>query len=53
VDVTSNDNTVSFRRGGQLVTVPGFPAGPGYDLVTGVGTIDALPLVYELADRRR
>ena len=49
VDVTSGDNTVSFRQAGRLVTVPGFPAGPGHDLVTGVGTIDALPLVYELA----
>jgi subtilase family serine protease len=53
VDVTSGNNTVSFRQGaaGKLYTVQGYPAGKGYDLVTGVGTIDAPPFVYELAGR--
>jgi hypothetical protein len=33
------------------VTVKGHPAGKGYDLVTGVGTVNADRLVYELAGR--
>ena len=51
VDVTSGNNTVSFRQSaaGKLYTVQGYPAGRGYDLVTGVGTVDAPYLVYELA----
>jgi subtilase family serine protease len=53
VDVTSGNNTVSFRQGAasKLVTVPGYPAKKGYDLVTGVGTINALSFVCELAGR--
>ena len=53
VDVTSGNNTVSFRRGaaGTLYTVQGYPAKTGYDLVTGVGTINAPYFVYELAGR--
>jgi len=53
VDVTSGNNTVSFRQGaaGKLYTVQGYPARKGYDLVTGVGTVNALYLVYELAGR--
>jgi subtilase family serine protease len=51
VDVTSGNNTVSFRQGAanKLFTVQGYPARKGYDLVTGVGTINAPSLVYELA----
>jgi subtilase family serine protease len=51
VDVTSGNNTVSFRQGagGRLRTVHGFPAKEGYDLVTGLGTINAPYLVRELA----
>lgn len=49
VDVTSGNNTVSFTQNGEPVTVSGFPAGPGYDLVTGVGTVDAARFVPELA----
>ena len=49
VDVTQGSNTVSFTQNGALVTVPGFPARRGYDLVTGVGTIDAARFVPELA----
>ena len=48
VDVTSGNNTVSFTQG-QLRTVKGYPARVGYDLVTGVGTINAASFVYELA----
>jgi subtilase family serine protease len=48
VDVTSGNNTVSFEQGG-LQTVTGYPARKGYDLVTGVGTVNAAQLVPELA----
>jgi subtilase family serine protease len=62
VDVTSGNNTVSFGQGTgdqgmgnhgagkKQVTVHGHAAGPGYDLVTGVGTVNAQQLVYELAN---
>jgi subtilase family serine protease len=51
VDVTSGNNTVSFSQGADQkpVTVKGYPAGQGYDLVTGVGTVNANEFVYELA----
>jgi subtilase family serine protease len=51
VDVTSGSNTVTFAQGASTkpVTVAGYPAGRGYDLVTGVGTVNARELVYELA----
>jgi subtilase family serine protease len=54
VDVTSGNNTVSFYQGAanKLYTVRGYPARAGYDLVTGVGTINALSFVYELAGVR-
>lgn len=49
VDVTQGDNTVSFTQDGKLQTVTGFSALPGYDLASGVGTIDAAKFVPELA----
>jgi subtilase family serine protease len=49
VDVTSGNNTVSFSQGGREHTVRGFTAGRGYDLASGVGTVDALRFVPELA----
>jgi subtilase family serine protease len=49
VDITKGDNTVSFEQGGQTYTVPGFPAVKGYDLSTGLGTVDAASLTKELA----
>jgi subtilase family serine protease len=61
VDVTSGNNTVTFDRpangegpgkqvtAGKPVTVKGYPARKGYDLVTGVGTVNAERLVPELA----
>jgi subtilase family serine protease len=55
VDVVSGDSTVSFRQGGRLHTVYGFRARPGYDLASGVGTVNAPDFVRELAqlaDRR-
>jgi subtilase family serine protease len=48
VDVTKGGNTVSFTQGGQRHTVRGFTAGPGYDLASGVGTVDAAYFVREL-----
>ena len=49
VDVTRGGNTVSFPVTGGLFTVPGYRAGRGYDLVTGLGTVDAAQLVPGLA----
>ena len=49
VDVTSGTNTVSFEQGGVLHTVTGFAATPGYDLASGVGTVDGKYFVPELA----
>jgi hypothetical protein len=49
VDVTQGNNAVSFRYGGTTYQVRGYPARPGYDLVTGVGTLDAAAFVPELA----
>jgi subtilase family serine protease len=53
VDVTSGSNTVSFRQGAanKIYTVQGYSARKGYDLVAGVGTINAPSFVYELAGR--
>ena len=48
VPVTSGNNTVSFLQGGRH-TVPGFVARNGYDLATGVGTVNAAFFVPELA----
>jgi subtilase family serine protease len=44
VDVTSGDNTVSVGKH----TITGFPARPGYDLASGVGTVDGALFVPEL-----
>jgi len=48
-DVVSGNNSVSFRQRGRLRTVHGFSARPGYDLASGVGTVDAPRFVFELA----
>jgi subtilase family serine protease len=49
VDITSGSNTASFVQGGREVTVPGFRAVKGYDLASGVGTVNAACFVPELA----
>ncbi len=49
VDVRSGNNTVSFSQGGHERTVRGFAATPGYDLASGVGTVNAAYFVRELA----
>jgi hypothetical protein len=48
VDVTAGNNTVTFPQGGSNHTVVGFNAVPGYDLATGLGTIDAAKFVPAL-----
>ena len=48
VDITKGNNTVSFTQDGELQTVKGFPALRGYDLASGVGTVDAAKFVPEL-----
>ena len=52
-DITTGNNTVSFTQGGKLRTVRGFHAGPGYDLASGVGTVDARYFAFELAAAAR
>jgi subtilase family serine protease len=49
VDITQGNNTVSFTQDNTPYTVRGFSAGPGYDLASGVGTVDAALFVPELA----
>ncbi|HEX9063607.1 MAG TPA: S53 family peptidase [Streptosporangiaceae bacterium] len=49
VDVTKGDNTVSFSQGGKSYTVHGWKAVPGYDLASGLGTVNAGILVRKLA----
>ncbi len=49
VPVTSGSNTVSFIQGGSKHMVRGFTARKGYDLATGVGTVNAAFFVPELA----
>lgn len=50
VDVTIGNNSVSFTGGsGRPITVPGYVAGPGYDLASGLGTINGADLVSELS----
>ena len=51
VDITTGNNTATFTQGTPAVTttVQGFNAGPGYDLATGVGTVNAAYFVGELA----
>ena len=49
VDITKGDNTVSFTQNNHLYTLKGFSAAPGYDLASGVGTVNAAAFVPELA----
>jgi subtilase family serine protease len=48
VPVTRGGNTVRFVRNGQTITVSGYRAGPGYNLATGVGTVDAARFIQDL-----
>jgi subtilase family serine protease len=49
VDVTTGNNTVTFDQGGKTFTVAGFNAETGYDLASGLGTVDGAKLVSELS----
>jgi subtilase family serine protease len=49
VDITEGNNTVGFTQDGTSHTVHGYTAGPGYDLASGVGTVNAARFVPELA----
>jgi len=49
VDVTVGNNTVSYAQAGHRHTVRGFTAARGYDLASGVGTVNAAVFVKELA----
>ena len=49
VDVVHGDNSFGFSSHGQTHLVPGFRAQRGYDLISGLGTIDAAQFVPELA----
>jgi subtilase family serine protease len=48
VDVTGGTSTVTFPQGGKEHTVLGWDAKVGYDLASGLGTIDAARFVPEL-----
>jgi subtilase family serine protease len=49
VDITNGNNTVTFSQHGKVHTVVGFQSTPGYDLASGVGTVDAATFIPELA----
>jgi subtilase family serine protease len=49
VDITRGTNTVTFPQGGQTITVQGYDAVSGYDMSSGLGTIDGARLVNELS----
>ena len=49
VDVTRGDTTVRFAQSGRTYKVPGFRATGGYDMATGLGTVDADRLTAALA----
>jgi subtilase family serine protease len=48
-DVTVGDNTVTFSQNGHTDTVPGYDAVRGYDMASGLGSVNAAKLVAELA----
>ena len=49
VDIVRGDNSFRLPSNGKAYVVQGFHAQPGYDLISGVGTIDAARFVPELA----
>jgi subtilase family serine protease len=49
-DITIGNNTVTFFQGTKEHTVPGWLAEPGYDLASGLGTVDGATLVAALAE---
>jgi subtilase family serine protease len=53
VDITKGDNslTVHDDSGAALYTVPGYAADRGYDMASGLGTVDAARFAHALAGR--
>ena len=53
VDVTIGDNTFTLLddNGNAVFTVPGYKAVRGYDMASGLGTVDALRFTHALAGR--
>ena len=49
VPVTSGNNTVTFTQDGRHYTIAGYQAGPGYNLASGLGTVNAAEFVPTLA----
>jgi subtilase family serine protease len=49
VDITRGSNTVTFQQNGRTYTVRGWNAARGYDLSSGLGTVDAAVFVPRLA----
>jgi subtilase family serine protease len=51
IDITQGNNTFGpfTNSDGNTYTVQGYNAGPGYDLASGLGTLDANVLVHALA----
>ena len=51
VDVTTGDNSFGpfMNSDGNTYTLVGYPALPGYDLASGLGTLDASKFVPALA----
>ncbi len=49
VPVTSGDNTATVTQDGQTYTILGYQAGPGYNLASGLGTVNAAQFVPALA----
>ena len=52
VDITDGSNQLVDATG-RPNPVPGYPARPGYDLATGLGTVDAARLIPALINARR
>jgi hypothetical protein len=53
VDITIGNNTFTLLddNGDPVLTVPGYQAVRGYDVASGLGTVDALGFTHALAGR--
>jgi len=51
VDVTQGNNTLTFFNEEEepFLTIPGYEAGPGYDMASGLGTVNAVQFAHVLA----
>jgi subtilase family serine protease len=49
IDITKGNNLVRFRQNGTIHTVKGFTAKTGFDMASGLGTVDGRLLVQALA----